>query len=1093
MARRRGRRIGTGLIASLVLGSALFVTILVIPEHARAATLYVGGPGPGNFTTIQSAINAASPGDTVYVFSGTYLEHVSVAKTLNLFGENRTTTVVDAGGTAGDVIHVSADWVNISALTARGAGSTPGDNGIELTGADHCRVEDTLVTANGRIGIMLWANSRNNTIARNIASGNSALGIDIYLGGSSGNIIENNTVTSNPWGGIRLAGDGRNSALNNTLRNNGNSAIYVITTHNIVAGNDIANHRLGVYMDTVAGSNNTIANNRITATSEEGIMLRITYGNAVSNNTVAGNTGIGIRLYRSNANLVVGNNVSSNRQEGVLLDGSTNNTVMGNLIAGNTGSGVYLSSSTNTSVSANALISDGIFLSGGALAHWNTHVIDSSNTVNGRPVRYWKDATGGIVPSDAGEVILANSTGTTVSGEYLVDGEVGIVLGFSRTNAIVGNNASRNSRYGIFLGYSDNNTVTENNVSANGEGIHLGASNGTQVYHNNLFANARQAFDDCRNVWNDSYPSGGNYWSDYLGTDSFSGPNQNQPGGDGMGDTPYPISGGTDADRYPLMAPFGVQPLSAPRNLQAIAGNAQVALTWQRPTSDGGSPITNYTIYRGTTQGGETPLVTIPYTDVIETYVDNGLVNGQIYHYCVTAWNLAGEGARSNEVNATPATVPGAPTGLTLVPGDGQIALSWWAPADDGGSPVLSYTIYKGTTAGGESVLITLGNVYSHTDGGLINGQPYYYLVRASNSMGQGPNSTEASATPMGVPSEPLGLVLSAGDGIVILTWVAPSSDGGSPVTNYEIYRGTAPASETLLIEVGSVLTYTDTGLTNGQMYYYQVTAKNSKGEGQRSNEAAATPRTVPGQPTGLVAAAGNGQVELTWHAPVDDGGSPITNYRIHRGTTAGNETFIAEVADVLSYTDTGLTNGQIYYYEVSAKNAAGEGLNSTEVSATPATTPSEPLSIVATAGNGQVTITWTAPASDGGSPITKYTIYKGTTSGGETLLITLGNVLTYTDTGVMNGQTYYYRVTASNGVGEGPGSIEVSAEPTSSTPSGGKTILEETWFWLVVVAVIIVLVAVAVFISRRKKGKREMREPPRREEEDAGKQETQE
>src|SRR5437773_1017267 len=98
-------------------------------------------------------------------------------------------------------------------------------------------------------------------------------------------------------------------------------------------------------------------------------------------------------------------------------------------------------------------------------------------------------------------------------------------------------------------------------------------------------------------------------------------------------------------------------------------------------------------------------------------------------------------------------------------------------------------------------------------------------------------------------PSAPQNLAATGGNAQVTLTWQAPASDGGSPITNYKIYRGLAPTTETLLTTVGNVLTYTDSAVTNGVTYYYQVSAVNGAGEGPRSNEASATPSPPPPPP----------------------------------------------------------------------------------------------------------------------------------------------------------------------------------------------------------------------------------------------------
>jgi fibronectin type 3 domain-containing protein len=111
----------------------------------------------------------------------------------------------------------------------------------------------------------------------------------------------------------------------------------------------------------------------------------------------------------------------------------------------------------------------------------------------------------------------------------------------------------------------------------------------------------------------------------------------------------------------------------------------------------------------------------------------------------------------------------------------------------------------------------------------------------------------------------------------------------------------------------------------------------NAAGESVKSNEASATPTaTVPSAPQNLQLSSSDQQIVLTWNAPADDGGSAITNYKIYRGTTSGSETYLTTVGNVLTYTDTGLTNGVTYYYQVSAVNSAGEGLKSNEASATP-------------------------------------------------------------------------------------------------------------------------------------------------------------
>jgi len=488
----------------------------------------------------------------------------------------------------------------------------------------------------------------------------------------------------------------------------------------------------------------------------------------------------------------------------------------------------------------------------------------------------------------------------------------------------------------------------------------------------------------------------------------------------------------------------------APQGLGATAGDATIALAWSPPGSDGGSPITNYRIYRGNSSGGESFRTEIGNVLV---YSDTGLANGITYYYKVSAVNAVGEGAMSTEASATPTapvTAPGAPRNLQATPGDGQVTLNWQAPSNDGGSPILLYTIYRGNSSGGESFLITVPLVTTYTDATVTNGVPYYYQVSATNAIGEGPRSSEVSVTPATQPGAPQGLSAAPGDATVSLTWSPPSSNGGSPITNYRVYRGNISGGETLLTTLGVVTSYSDTAVTNSVTYYYEVSALNNVGEGPRSSEASATPiapTTVPGAPRDLGAVAGDATVALAWSSPSSDGGSAITNYKVYRGNISGQLSLLATLPNVLSYTDSAVTNGQTYYYKVTAVNAVGEGPRSNEASGTPTsgqTVPSPPRQLNATPGDAQITLTWLAPSSDGGSPITHFRIYQGTASGGESLLTTIAAVFSYSDTSVTNGVTYYYYVTAVNGIGASGSSNEVSATPVAgpSVPDAPRNLV---------------------------------------------------
>jgi fibronectin type 3 domain-containing protein len=387
-------------------------------------------------------------------------------------------------------------------------------------------------------------------------------------------------------------------------------------------------------------------------------------------------------------------------------------------------------------------------------------------------------------------------------------------------------------------------------------------------------------------------------------------------------------------------------------------------------------------------------------------------------------------------------TVPGAPASLTATPGNGTSALSWTAPSDNGGASITGYAIYRGTTAGGESpapVATVTGT--SFTDTGLTDGTRYYYTVQALNSAGHSASSNEASDTPVAsVPSAPQNLTVTGGAQQVALSWQAPPSNG-SPVTGYDIYRGTASGQESLIASTVQGTTYTDTGLGLSTQYFYTVAAVNSAGIGAMSNEASATtnaPATEPSPPQNLAATAGSSSVALNWQVPASNGGSPVAGYNVYRGTSSGTETLLAPGVPGTSYTDSAVTSGTQYWYEVTAVNANGESADSNQVSATPtggsgATAPGTPTGLTATPGDGQAVLNWTAPSSDGGTPVIGYDVYRSTVSGDELAVgSTDASTTSFTDGNLANGTTYYYEVTAVNAAGQSADSAEVSVTPAS-------------------------------------------------------------
>jgi hypothetical protein len=267
---------------------------------------------------------------------------------------------------------------------------------------------------------------------------------------------------------------------------------------------------------------------------------------------------------------------------------------------------------------------------------------------------------------------------------------------------------------------------------------------------------------------------------------------------------------------------------------------------------------------------------------------------------------------------------------LVAEPGNGNVTLSWDTPAYSNASAIKGYFISYGKNESSMEMRILWDEpVFVHS--GLSKGLNYYYTVAALNDAGLGLNSTIISATPFGVPSEPTGLTAKAGDGYVELNWSGPSYSGPGP-TSYHLFRNGT------LIWSGYTLALNDSSIKNGAIYGYSVSTKNQVGWGLNSSQVIAHPREPlipPGVPIGLHASIGDGHVVLTWTAPNYSGSSPINGYKVYRRSSTGSITFNTTSA-FENYSDSNLTNGQTYYYRISAVSSAGESDLTEEVDAIP-------------------------------------------------------------------------------------------------------------------------------------------------------------
>jgi parallel beta-helix repeat protein len=352
---------------------------------------------------------------------------------------------------------------------------------------------------------------------------------NVSLPTSYGLVVERSNIVVN--------GNGYAVQGNNSGEPDNSIGLNLTDTSNVTIENiEVQAFQLGIFL--VNSSGNTISGNTATA-NVEGIWLTSSSNNNVSGNNATAN-GDGIYLINSaNNNNVSGNNVSKNRIFGVALQACSNNVVIGNNATANGQDGICLGYSSNDNV-----------------------VAGNSAAANGGD----------------GIQVFASSSNDTVCGNILTSNYNGVDIGESSNNTVSENIATANSFSGIRFGNSDNNTASGNILTSNYNGIYLisssynnferntaaqnsfaivlSYSSGNTIYHNSFTNNAGQVSSNSVNVWDNGYPSGGNYWSDYRGGDLYSGPYQNVSGSDGIGDTPYTIDA-NNIDHYPIMNPWG--------------------------------------------------------------------------------------------------------------------------------------------------------------------------------------------------------------------------------------------------------------------------------------------------------------------------------------------------------------------------------------------------------------------------------------------------------------------------------------------------------------------------------------------------------
>ena len=471
---------------------------------------------------------------------------------------------------------------------------------------------------------------------------------------------------------------------------------------------------------------------------------------------------------------------------------------------------------------------------------------------------------------------------------------------------------------------------------------------------------------------------------------------------------------------------------TAPTGVMATPGNGSVTLSWTAP-----STATGYYVKRATTSGG-------PYTTVAaitgSSYLDAGLTNGTTYYYVVSAANTYGEGANSTEASTVPSasgTQPSAPTGLMATPGDASVALNWTAP-----STTTGYNVKRATTSGGSYTTVATPTNAFYLDTGLTNGTTYYYVVTATNIYGESASSTEASAAP--IAPAPADLTVNTvgtlnGNGKTILEATGNSLN----VTTFASNIATAFASDTggvwnfdgAAFNISSGATIALKYGTSHTKSLVLTLTEGSGGGGINQN-------TVAGEPTSgtfLLGLGGNGATRtFTPNRPLltvgifntdrnDAARIPVLTVTYLDNTTAS--TSGANADNVYFHGLSGSVSNPIVSFAISQNNLVRYddlGFIVAPLSA--------PHNVAAAPGSGKITLSWNAVFG-----ATDYTIQRASSSGGIYANLATGvSATNYMNTGLADGATWYYTVTANGAAGLGTASAPVSAT-TYTTPQNWR------------------------------------------------------
>jgi hypothetical protein len=436
--------------------------------------------------------------------------------------------------------------------------------------------------------------------------------------------------------------------------------------------------------------------------------------------------------------------------------------------------------------------------------------------------------------------------------------------------------------------------------------------------------------------------------------------------------------------------------------------NGGISVEWNAPVDSGGTPITKYTVNAAPTGTTGSVNACVQNSGDARSCLFTGLSNGTSYTVTVIATNGVGDGPASVAQNVIPANVPTPPTAVIPTVSNGQISIKWRA-SQDNGSPILSYRV--DLAPGGHSCEVTDLSFLGCTIPDLDNGVPYSLSVYATNAVGDSESaSVVGTVTPRAIPSPVQSVLVSANSGKATVSWI-PGFNGGTPIQSYRVVS--SPGGTICTTNAPSTQCVIE-NLKNGSNYTFSVIAVNEAGSSQPALSTSTLIAGTPSAPVALKVKPGDGSITVSFAPPSAalTGGTPIINYTVY----VNDEVACTVVpAKILSCVVSDLENGTPQIVRVTSNNLIGPSVSTAEVVATPGRVASPVTAVTLTQGTGLLTVSWTEPEDDGGSPITGYAVTL--TPGGKTCKVDQ-DTTSCDITGLSVGTTYVARVVAINGVG---------------------------------------------------------------------------